>query len=178
MTKRYTVLLTALVVLVIGAISATSSAGASTASTSTASTSTASTSTASTSTASTSTAGRTTDPVVFRDADRGKWQPCEGLPGCEQLLGRTDKVTGATESVFRFKAGTKFDKHFHTSPEHVVGIAGIMVWHLENGRTYRIGAGDFLYYPSKMVHWGKCSAGSDCVFHVYDDLPYDFHVVK
>ena len=155
MTKRFAVLISALVVLVIGVISVTSSAGATT--------------------TLTQSAGRTGDAVVFRDADRGRWQPCEGLAGCEQLHGRTDPVTGATESVFRFKAGTKFDKHFHTSPEHVVGVSGIMVWRLENGRTYRIGAGDFLYYPGEMVHWGRCVAGSDCVFHVYDDLPYDFH---
>lgn len=110
--------------------------------------------------------------LVFHDADTERWTPCEGLPGCTQLPSRGNPATGASEAVFRFKAGTPFAAHYHTSPEHVVGIAGIMQYVI-NGTTYHVGPGDFLYYPGRTVHSGICSSGADCIFHVYDDLPYD-----
>ncbi|GAA1710157.1 hypothetical protein GCM10009765_69340 [Fodinicola feengrottensis] len=117
------------------------------------------------------------DPVVFHSARHEHWMPCEGLAGCTQLPSRTNPVTGGSESMFRLKAGTVFTKHWHTSPEHVVGVSGTMIYHLDTGRTYRLGAGDFLYYPGKTVHWGQCARGADCIYYVYDDLPYDFHPV-
>lgn len=115
------------------------------------------------------------DPVVFQSTRNGHWTACEGLPGCTQLLLRGNPATGASESMFRLRSGTVFAKHWHTSPEHVVEVSGTMIYHLDNGRTYRLHAGDFLYYPGKAIHSGQCARGADCVYYVYDDLPYDFH---
>jgi quercetin dioxygenase-like cupin family protein len=115
--------------------------------------------------------------VVFHDADTGRWIPCVGLPGCATLHAYGNPATGHSEAVFRFKAGTPFAPHYHTSPEHVVGIAGIMEWRV-GGVPHYLGPGDFLYYPSKAVHSGRCSPGADCMFYVYDDLPYDIHPAR
>nr|WP_169806747.1 cupin domain-containing protein [Actinomadura macra] len=90
-----------------------------------------------------------------------------------QLKG--DPATGPSEAMFTLKAGTPFPKHWHTSPEHVVGVKGTMLWNIKGHKTYKVGAGDFLYYPGKAVHWGQCAPGADCVYYVYDELPYDFH---
>ncbi len=111
---------------------------------------------------------------VFVDSDTGRWTTCEGLPGCQELLSRGDPAYGPADATFRFTAGTRFAPHFHTSPEHVVGIAGIMQWTV-GGKTYYLGPGDFLYYPGKAVHSGRCLPGAQCVFHVYDERAYDFH---
>ncbi|WP_242884683.1 cupin domain-containing protein [Actinomadura litoris] len=115
------------------------------------------------------------DKPVYVPLHGGRWLPCEGLAGCTYKPLRGDPRTGPSESVFRLKAGTGFDRHWHTSPEHVLGVSGRLVWNVEGGRRARIGQGDFLYYPSKAVHWGECLKGADCVYKVYDDLPYDFH---
>ncbi|MFI6921117.1 cupin domain-containing protein [Nonomuraea spiralis] len=101
--------------------------------------------------------------------------PCEGLEGCTFVQLKGDPRTGASEAMFTLKAGTPFPPHWHTSPEHVVGVSGVMLWHVKGRKTYRVGAGDYLYYPSKAVHWGKCAPGADCVYYVYDSKPYDFH---
>lgn len=117
------------------------------------------------------------DPVVYRPLNSAGWQPCAGLPGCTTLALRGDPKTGPSEAMFRLKAGTPFAKHWHTSPEHVVELSGTVTYHLGDGHTYRVGAGDYLYYPGHMVHWGQCDTGADCVYHVYDDRPYDIHPV-
>ncbi|WP_202637712.1 cupin domain-containing protein [Bailinhaonella thermotolerans] len=118
--------------------------------------------------------GRGSDPVIYH-SHKEKGSPCEGLAGCTFVQLKGDPKTGASEAVFTLKAGTPFSPHWHTSPEHVVGVSGVMLWHVEGRKTYRVGAGDYLYYPSKAVHWGKCAPGADCVYYVYDSKPYDFH---
>ncbi|MGV9770381.1 cupin domain-containing protein [Streptosporangium sp. NPDC003464] len=117
---------------------------------------------------------RAVDGVVYHHHKDGG-SPCEGLDGCTFVQLKGDPKTGASEAMFTLKAGTPFSPHWHTSPEHVVGVSGTMLWHVKGRKTYRVGAGDYLYYPSKAVHWGKCAPGADCVYYVYDSKPYDFH---
>ncbi|MGI5488151.1 cupin domain-containing protein [Microtetraspora malaysiensis] len=116
------------------------------------------------------------DGVTYHHHRPGAGSPCEGLPGCTFVQLKGDPQKGPSEAVFTLKAGTPFSPHWHTSPEHVVGVSGTMLWHVKgHKKTYRVGAGDFLYYPSKAVHWGRCAPGADCTYYVFDELPYDFH---
>ncbi|MEW9553299.1 cupin domain-containing protein [Nonomuraea sp. NPDC050783] len=112
---------------------------------------------------------------VIHHSHREKGSPCEGLKGCTFVQLKGDPKTGPSEALFTLKAGTPFSPHWHTSPEHVVGVSGVMLWQVEGHKTYRVGAGDYLYYPSKAVHQGRCAPGADCVYYVYDSQPYDFH---
>ncbi|NUW31807.1 cupin domain-containing protein [Nonomuraea sp. SMC257] len=117
---------------------------------------------------------RASGEVVHHRHGKGG-SPCEGLAGCTFVQLQGDPKTGASEAMFTLKAGTPFSPHWHTSPERVVGVSGVMLWHVKGHKTYRVGAGDYLSYPSKAVHWGKCAPGADCVYYVHDALPYDFH---
>ncbi|MBN6051744.1 cupin domain-containing protein, partial [Nonomuraea sp. RK-328] len=112
--------------------------------------------------------------VVYHHHGKGG-SPCQGLEGCTFVQLQGDPRTGASEAMFTLKAGTPFSPHWHTSPERVVGVSGVMLWHVKGHKTYRVGAGDYLSYPSKAVHWGKCAPGADCVYYVHDERPYDFH---
>ncbi|MGW9208958.1 cupin domain-containing protein [Embleya sp. NPDC055664] len=115
------------------------------------------------------------DKVVYHHHRPGVGTPCEGLAGCTYVQLTGDPKTGPSEAMFTLEAGTRFAPHWHTSPEHVVGVSGTVLWNVEGHKRYRVGAGDFLSYPSKAVHWGQCAPGADCVYYVYDELPYDFH---
>lgn len=116
------------------------------------------------------------DGVVYHHHRPGVGTACEGLPGCTFVQLKGDPRTGPSEAMFTLKAGTPFSPHWHTSPEHVVGVSGTMLWQVKgHKKPYRVGAGDYLYYPSKAVHWGRCAPGADCVYYVSDELPYDFH---
>lgn len=118
------------------------------------------------------------DRVVYKHHRPGEGSPCEGLAGCTYIQLRGNPKTGPSEAMFTLKAGTPFPAHWHTSPEHVVGVSGTLLWKVKGHKTYRVGQGDFLYYPSKAVHSGKCAPGADCVYYVYDELPYDFHPAR
>ncbi|MGC0417057.1 cupin domain-containing protein [Embleya sp. AB8] len=118
------------------------------------------------------------DKVVYHHHRPGVGSPCEGLAGCTFVQLTGDPKTGPSEAMFTLKAGTRFAPHWHTSPEHVVGVSGTVLWNVEGHKRYRVGAGDFLDYPGKAVHWGQCAPGADCVYYVYDELPYDFHPAK
>ncbi|MGV9310108.1 MULTISPECIES: cupin domain-containing protein [unclassified Nonomuraea] len=116
------------------------------------------------------------DPVTYHHHVQGKGSPCEGLAGCTYVQLKGDPKAGPSEAMFTLKAGTPFSPHWHTSPEHVVGVSGTMLWNVKgHKKTYRVGAGDFLYYPGEAVHWGRCAPGADCTYYVFDELPYDFH---
>jgi hypothetical protein len=36
----------------------------------------------------------------------------------------------------------------------------------------------FLFNPGAMIHWGNCGEMQTCVYYVYDDKPYDIHLVE
>ncbi|GCD96665.1 cupin domain-containing protein [Embleya hyalina] len=115
------------------------------------------------------------DKVVYHHHRPGVGTPCEGLAGCTYVQLAGDPRTGPSEAMFTLAAGTRFAPHWHTSPEHVVGVSGTVLWNVEGHKRHRVGAGDFLSYLGKAVHWGQCAPGADCVYYVYDELPYDFH---
>lgn len=115
---------------------------------------------------------------VFVDSTQFQWQKCEGLPGCTFLPLRGDAKREASAAIFRLEAGVRFPKHWHTSAEHILVMQGELDMNLENGARYRVGPRAFLYNPGGMIHWGQCAAGEACVYYVYDDQPYDIHLVQ
>ena len=114
---------------------------------------------------------------IFIDTQSAQWQACEGLPGCKFVPLRGNAKREASEAMFQLGAGVIFPKHWHTSAEHVVVLQGRLSMNLENGERYSVGPGAFLYNPGGMIHWGDCAPGAACVYYVYDDQPYDVHLV-
>jgi len=118
------------------------------------------------------------DAPRYVDHAASDWQPCEGLPGCGYVLVRGDPTNGPSQWLFRLSAGTAFPKHWHPTPENMVGITGALTFHFETGETHALTPGDFLNYQAGMTHWGQCEAGEDCVFYAFNDLPYAIHMVE
>jgi quercetin dioxygenase-like cupin family protein len=121
---------------------------------------------------------RVVERPVYVDSQAAVWRACEGLPGCEFLPLRGDAGREASEAIFRLSAGIGFPKHWHTSPEHILVMQGRLEMNLENGDRYSIGPHVFLYNPGGMIHWGRCAEGEACVYYVYDDKPYDIHLLE
>ncbi len=118
------------------------------------------------------------DPPRYLEAATAEWQDCEGLPNCGFQLVRGDPIRSASHWLFRLGAGTAFPKHWHPTPENMVGISGTLTFHFETGETRALRPGDFLYYEAGMTHWGQCEPGADCVFYVFNDLPYAIHLIE
>ena len=121
---------------------------------------------------------RVAENAAHVDSRASAWRACEGLPGCQFLPLRGNAAKEPSEAIFRLAAGVRFPKHWHTSPEHILVIEGRLNMNLENGDHYSVGPRAFLYNPGGMIHWGNCGEEEDCVYYVYDDKPYDIHVVE
>lgn len=107
----------------------------------------------------------------------GKFTPCEGAPpGCEHILLRGDPQTEPSHHVYRFPKGWVFPKHWHISGENLSMVRGLVTINWEGGREQTIKAGDYLYIPPNLVHWGSCP--EDCVFYLSVDGPDSFNVVE
>lgn len=119
-----------------------------------------------------------TDAVVGIDTASVPWRKCEGLPGCTFLPLHGDARREPSEALFQLEAGVEFPKHWHTSPEHLFVVQGTLVMNLENGERHDVGARGYLYNPGGMIHWGHCAPAEPCVYFVYDDKPYDIHLVE
>lgn len=124
-----------------------------------------------------------TKPAVTRPAkvvqfDHDEKSVCEGLPGCDFILLAGDPATGATQWLFRLQAGQAFPRHWHNTPENMVGVRGALTFNFETGQRHTLRTGEYLHYQEGMVHWGQCEPKEECVFYVFNDKPYDFHLVR
>ncbi|MGH8759498.1 MAG: hypothetical protein ACREVW_08315, partial [Burkholderiales bacterium] len=64
------------------------------------------------------------------------------------------------------------------TPENMVGVQGALTFNFENGQRHTLRPGHYLHYQAGMIHWGQCEHAEDCLFYVFNDLPYDIHVVE
>lgn len=119
-----------------------------------------------------------TESPIYVALNSQGWQPCEGLPGCGFVSLFGDPAMEGSQTIFRLEAGTEFPKHWHTSGENYMGVQGRLNFKLETGETATLARGDFLHYQGGMVHWGQCAEGEDCVYYVYNNLPYDIVLVE
>jgi quercetin dioxygenase-like cupin family protein len=114
-------------------------------------------------------------PQVAR-IDHDAKSVCEGLPGCEFMLLAGDPLRGATQWLFRLRAGQSFPRHWHNTPENMVAVRGALTFNFETGQRHTLRPGEYLRYQEGMIHWGQCEPKEDCVFYVYNEQPYDIHL--
>lgn len=119
-----------------------------------------------------------TEPARVVQFDRDTKRVCEGLPGCDFILLAGDPSQSATQWLFRLKAGQAFPKHWHNTPENMIGVRGALTFNFENGQRHTLRPGETLHYQAGMIHWGQCEQGEDCLFYVFNDQPYDIHFVQ
>lgn len=118
-----------------------------------------------------------TEPVKVVQFGTDAKQICEGLPGCDFILLHGDPSKAASQWLLRLRAGQAFPKHWHNTPENMVGVQGALTFNFENGQRHTLRPGEYLHYQAGMIHWGGCEPGEDCLFYVFNDQPYDIHVV-
>ncbi len=117
-----------------------------------------------------------TEKASIIQFDKDARATCEGLPGCEFILLNGDPKTGPTQWFFQLKAGQPFPRHWHSTPENMVAIRGVLHFDFETGQSHSLKPGEYLHYQAGMAHGGQCEPGADCLFYVFNDKPYDFHL--
>jgi quercetin dioxygenase-like cupin family protein len=119
-----------------------------------------------------------TEPATVIQFDRDRKSPCEGLPGCDFILLAGDPSKSATQWLFRLRGGQAFPKHWHNTPENMVAVRGSLTFNFETGQRHTLRPGEYLHYQAGMIHWGQCEPEEDCLFYVFNDQPYDIHVLQ
>lgn len=107
--------------------------------------------------------------------DQLQWQPCAGLDGCAMVVVHGNPQTGASQVFWLVQPNVQIPAHWNTTPEHIIGIAGEMVFIDAKGNKQSVKPGDYLYSPSKQVKAVTCVGKDACVIFDYDELPFDFH---
>lgn len=119
-----------------------------------------------------------TEPAKVVQFDVDDKSICDGLPGCDLILLDGDPGSGPSQWLIRLRAGQAFPKHWHSTAENMVSVRGALTFNFETGQRHTLRPGEYLHYPAGMIHWGQCEQFEDCLFYVFNDLPYDIHLAQ
>ena len=104
-----------------------------------------------------------------------KWSPCPPIfpKGCEVTILRGDPVNGGSDVFLRIPANYKLPSHWHTSPEHMILVAGQLQVTYEGQKPSLLKAGSYAYGPAKARHEGRCGKAGACVLFISFESPID-----
>lgn len=87
-----------------------------------------------------------------------------------------DPMKGAAVILMKATAGCKIPWHWHTANENLMFVSGKGKVEMKDaGAAQTVGAGDYVYMPSKHVHEFTCTAA--CTFFNSIDGAFDIHYV-
>ena len=108
------------------------------------------------------------------------WGPCPDIfpKGCEVTVVSGDPAKGPSDVFLRAPAGTDLQKHWHTSPEHVVTVRGKFSVTFDDGRKASLDQGAYTLIPGGMPHSARCEGPESCVFFIGFEKPVDAVATK
>lgn len=109
-----------------------------------------------------------------------KWNPCPPIfpKGCEVTVLRGDPVNGRADVFLRAPANYKFPAHWHTSPEHMILVAGELQVAYEGQKSVVLKPGSYAYGPAKAKHDARCLNAGSCVLFIAFESPIDAMLVE
>ena len=107
------------------------------------------------------------------------WGPCPPvLPGaCEVAVLHGDPAAPHADVFLRLPAGYVIPPHKHTSPEHMILVAGELQVTYEGQKPLTMRTGSYAYGPAELPHSGRCVGDVPCVLFIAFELPMDAHAV-
>ena len=105
------------------------------------------------------------------------WGPCpEFMPnGCEIAVLHGDPAQPNADVFLRVPGNSVIAKHWHTSAERMVLVAGRMTVEYDGAEPATLGPGSYAYGPAKLPHEATCAAGETCVLFIAFEGPVDAH---
>jgi mannose-6-phosphate isomerase-like protein (cupin superfamily) len=117
------------------------------------------------------------EPALARTADDPalQWGPCPAfLPkGCGIAILHGDPAEDDLDVFFRLPGQSDFARHWHTSAERMVLIAGELHVTYEGQETVVLKPGSYAYGPAKRVHEGRCASTEPCILFIAFESPLD-----
>ncbi len=109
-----------------------------------------------------------------KDADL-KWNPCPPfLPkGCGIAVLNGDPAKNNLDVFFKLPGKSVLPRHWHTSAERMILVAGELHVEYEGQKTAILKPGTYAYGPARKPHGGKCASKEPCILFIAFELPLD-----
>ncbi|MDO9467713.1 MAG: cupin domain-containing protein [Thiobacillus sp.] len=104
-----------------------------------------------------------------------KWGGCpEFMPkGCEIAVLHGDPAKNNADVFFKVPANAVVPRHWHTSAERMVLVAGELHVTYDGHPTAVLTPGTYAYGPARMPHSATCGAAGPCVLFIAFESPVD-----
>jgi quercetin dioxygenase-like cupin family protein len=117
------------------------------------------------------------EQALTRDASDGqlRWAPCPPfLPkGCGIAVLQGDPAKDNVDVFFKVPAKASLPRHWHTSAERMVLVAGELHVTYDGQKTSVLRPGTYAYGPAKLPHKGFCASDVPCVLFIAFESPLD-----
>lgn len=115
--------------------------------------------------------------AIVRHADDAAiaWGACpDFMPaGCELTVLRGDPAKPNADVLLRVPAGAMLPRHWHTSAERMVLIAGELRVQYDGGAAMTLKTGSYAYGPARRPHAGVCMSTVPCVLFIAFEAAVD-----
>lgn len=113
------------------------------------------------------------------DSDAVQWGPCPPFfaEGCQIGVLHGDPAQPNADVFFRVPGNYDLPRHWHTSAERMILVAGELDVTYEGQDTVSLKQGMYAYGPPKAVHDGRCVSDEACVLFIAFEEPVDAHEV-
>jgi quercetin dioxygenase-like cupin family protein len=104
-----------------------------------------------------------------------KWGACPPfLPkGCRLAVLHGDPAKDNVDVLLEIPGNTKLPRHWHTSAERMVLVAGELEVTYEGQKTVALKPGSYAYGPARKPHEGLCVGARPCVLFIAFESPLD-----
>ncbi|HZH07881.1 MAG TPA: cupin domain-containing protein [Lautropia sp.] len=117
------------------------------------------------------------EQALTRDAgDRDlEWGPCPPfLPkGCGIAVLQGDPAKANVDVFFKVPAKAPLPRHWHTSAERMVLVAGELHVRYDGQSMAVLKPGTYAYGPAKLPHEGFCASDVPCILFIAFESPLD-----
>lgn len=121
--------------------------------------------------------GGSSQPALALAADDAaiKWGPCpEFMPkGCALAVLHGDPSQDNADAFLKVPAGSEIARHWHTSAERMVLVAGELTVTYDGAAPIRLTPGMYAYGPAKAPHKASCGKAAACVLFIAFESPID-----
>ena len=104
-----------------------------------------------------------------------KWGGCpDFMPkGCGIAVLHGDPAKSNADVFFRVPANALIPRHWHTSAERMVLVAGELRVTYDGHETALLKPGTYAYGPAKLAHQAECTGAGPCVLFIAFESPVD-----
>jgi len=109
-----------------------------------------------------------------------EWVSCPPFmpEGCGMAVLHGNPAMPNADVMLKLPAGGEVPKHWHTSPERMVVVAGELHLTYEGQSTTLLRPGAYAYGPSKAPHSVKCASKDPCVLFIALESRFDIVPVE